>query len=61
MSWKPRPVRTSSRIAVSFAPSVGSGKSDCVTSCINKQICKQAVCYEKKNSMATTFARHIQA
>ena len=33
MSWKPRPVRTSSRIAVSLGPSVGNGKSACVTSC----------------------------
>ena len=32
-SWKPRPVRTSSRIAVSLGPSAGSGKSACVTSC----------------------------
>ena len=33
MSWKPRPVRTSSRITVNLGPSVGRGKSACITSC----------------------------
>lgn len=49
MSWKPRPLLTSSRKATSRGPSLGSGKSSLVTSCMSQQCfrwsAKRTWCY----------------